>query len=111
MWTVGSWKSCYKNIFTCFLYMVYFSDCSVISAFNDNYAEFESNGDKEKMLLIEEYLYMIKPYLIKIKNDHKTRNEWKIQLAMEISFNSSKEFKETCTTYTKSNNINIIIVK
>ena len=55
--------------------MVYSSDCSVISAFNDNYAEFESNGDKEKMLLIEEYLYMIKPYLSKIKNDHKTRNE------------------------------------
>ena len=29
---------------------------------------------------------------------------------MKISFNSSKEFKETCTIYTKSNNINIIIV-
>ena len=50
------------------------------SAFNSNYMEYESKGDKDKNLLLREYLDMIRPYLSKMINDHKTRTEWKIQL-------------------------------
>ena len=43
-------------------------------------------------------------------NDHKTRREWKIQLTMRINFISLKDSKETCTMYTKSRNIEIMMV-
>ena len=39
-----------------------------------------------KMLSMEEYLDMIKPYLDKMINDQKTQNEWKDQLGMNIWF-------------------------
>ena len=41
--------------------------------------------------------------------DHKTPVEWKIQLRMLINFMSSKDFEETCTVYTKSHNVEIMI--
>ena len=40
--------------------------------------EYKSKGGKVKTLLIKEYLYMIRPYLSDIINDHKTQGEWKI---------------------------------
>ena len=52
---------------------------------------------------------MIKPYLSNIIDNHKTRNEWKIQLSLTISFVSSKDFKETHITYTNSDNIDVMI--
>ena len=41
--------------------------------------------------------------------DHKTPVEWKIQLTMLINFMFSKDFEETCTVYTKSHNVEIMI--
>ena len=52
---------------------------------------------------------MIKPYLIDVINDDKTRREWKIQLTMKINFISSKDSEETRTMYTKSHNIEIMM--
>ena len=58
---------------------------------------------------------MIKQYLSDIINDHKTQGEWKIQLAMEINFISSKDSKdskdsnETRTLHTTTDNIEIMI--
>ena len=52
---------------------------------------------------------MIKPCLSKMINNHKTQNESKIQLVLEIIFISSKDFKETRPMYTRSNNIDIMI--
>ena len=42
-------------------------------------------------------------------NDHKTRTEWEIRLAMSINFISSKDSDETRTLRTKSNNIEIVM--
>ena len=39
-----------------------------------------------------------------IINDHKTQAEWKIHLRMVINFFYSKDSKETCVMYSKSNN-------
>ena len=50
---------------------------------------------------------MIKPHLSNIINDHK--DEWKIQLAMEISFISSKDSNETDIMHVISKNIVILI--
>ena len=79
------------------------------SAFNGNYIEYESKGDKDKNLSPKEYLDMIRPYLSDMINDHKTRREWKIQLTMQINFISSKDSEETCTMHTKSHNIEIMM--
>ena len=61
------------------------------------------------MLSVKEYLDMIRQYLSDITNNHKTQNEWKIQLSLTINFVSSKDFKETRTIYTNSDNTDIII--
>ena len=50
----------------------YYKPIITNSAFNSNYIEYESKGDKDKILLIKEYLDMIRPYLSNIINDHKT---------------------------------------
>ena len=42
------------------------------SAFNNNYVEHESIGDKDKTLTIKEYFDEIKSYLDDIINDHET---------------------------------------
>ena len=51
---------------------------------------YESRGDKDKMLIINEYLDVIRPYLVDMINEHKTKSKWKIQLTALISFISSK---------------------
>ena len=58
------------------------------------------------MLTIEEYLYKIRPYLSDRINDHKTQDEWIIQLMLAINFLSSKDTGETCTMHSKSDNEN-----
>ena len=51
----------------------YYKPIKTTSAFNNNYIEYESKGDKEKKLSPKEYLNMITPYLSNIINDHKTK--------------------------------------
>ena len=76
-------------------------------AFNNNYIQYESKGDK--VLTIEEYLSMIEPYLVDMINDYKNQSEWKIQLTVGINFISSKpDSDETRTMYTKSINVEIM---
>ena len=79
------------------------------NAFSGNYIEYKSNGNKDKTLSPKDYLDEIKPYLIRIINDHKTQGEWKIKLTMAINFSSSKDSKETRTMYSPSDNIEVII--
>ena len=82
----------------------------VNSTFNNNYIQYESKGDKGKILTVSEYLDMIRPYLVNIINDHKTQSEWKIQLSVAIHFISSKpDSDETRIMHTKSNNMEIMI--
>ena len=54
------------------------------SAFNDNYIEHESKGDKDENLLLKEYLYINIPYLRDITNDHKTLMEYRVRLVDKI---------------------------
>ena len=95
-------------------------------AFNGSCIQYESKGDKGKNISIKEYLNVIKPYLSDVINYHKTHglvryysgnkiwveetsSEWKIQLTMAIDFISSKDFDETRTMHTKSNNVEIMM--
>ena len=47
----------------------------IVSAFNNNYIQYESIGDKDKILSIKEYINIIRPYLSDIITDHKTEGE------------------------------------
>ena len=105
-------EDCYKPIIT-------------NSAFNNNYIQYESKGNKDKILTVNEYFDIIRSYLSDIINDrktqgewrihsgdtiikNKTQSEWKIQLIMVINFISSKkDSDETRTMCTKSDNIEI----
>ena len=53
-----------------------------------------------KTLSNEDYLNVIRKYLSNIINNHKTQDEWKIQLTMKINFISAKYSKETRTMHT-----------
>ena len=104
----------------------YYKPIIAKSAFDGSYIQYESKGDKGKNLSIKKYLKIIKPYLIDKINEHKTHglvryhsdnkswleetySEWKIQLTMAINFISSKDYYETRTMNTKSNNVEIMI--
>ena len=88
----------------------YYKSIIVNTAFNNNYIQYESKGDKDKILTISEYLDVIRPYLVDMINDHKNQSEWKIQLTTAINFISSKtNSDETRIMHTKSNNIEIMI--
>ena len=79
------------------------------SAFNNNYVEYESKGDKNKYLSLEGHLNIIRPYLSDMTNNHKTQNELKIQLITQINFISYKDSEETRTMHIKSHNIEIMM--
>ena len=70
--------------------------------------EYESRGDKEKNLSLEDYLNIIKPFLKDIINNHKTYGEWKIQLIMQINVISPLDIDEFRIMYSKSNNAKIM---
>ena len=61
------------------------------------------------MLSIKEYLHNIRPYLGDMLNDHKTQDEWEIQLTIAISFFSFIDSKETRIMHSESENIEILI--
>ena len=104
----------------------YYEPIIVKTAFDGNYIQYESKGDKKKTLSIRNYLIIIKPYLSDLINNHKTQgsaryhsgnkswveetsSEWKIQLTTAINFISSKDSDETRTMHTKRNDVEIMI--
>ena len=84
----------------------YYESKMIKVAFNDSYVEYEINGDRDKRLSIEEYFNMIRPYLSNIIDDPK--DEWKIQLTMEINFISIKDSRESHPMHMHSKNIVIL---
>ena len=70
--------------------------------------EYESRGDKDKNLLLEDYLNIIRPFLKDMINNHNTYGEWKIQLIMRINVISSLDTNEFRIMYSKTNNVKIM---
>ena len=78
---------------------------TVNNFWNNNYIEYESNGDKNRNLSLGEYLNKIKPYLRNIIIDLQNSDTWKIQLTIAINFISSKDAEEERVMHSRSNNI------
>ena len=87
----------------------YLKPIKVRDAFNGNYIEYESRGNKNKTLSFNEYLYMIIPYLNDLINDHKANGEWKIQLSIQTNFISSIDSGETRVIHSWSKNVEVIM--
>ena len=99
-----------RDLFDLSISEEYYKPIIVKSASNNNYIQYESKGDKDKILTIREYLNMIRPYLLDMINDYKNKGEWIIQLSVEINFISSKsDSDETRLMHTKSDNLEIMI--
>ena len=86
----------------------YYKPTEVKSAFDGSYMLYESKGDKDNNLSIDEYFDIIRPYLRDMIDNHKARGEWKIQLTMQIIFVSFTDANETHEMHTKSDNIAIM---
>ena len=86
----------------------YYKPILVKSFHKEGYKEYESRGDKNKSLSIEEYLNMIIPYLKELINNHKAiengSREWKIQLNANIKNVSLDDAMDIRTFYVWSKN-------
>ena len=80
----------------------------VSNFWSDNYIEYKSNGNRNKTLLVEEYLNKLRPYLKDINNLKKS-DTWQIQLTIVNNFISSIDNDEQRAMHTKSDSIEIMI--
>ena len=85
----------------------YYEPIEIKSAFDGDYIKYESRGDNDNNLSLEEYLNIIRRYLGDMIDNHKAHGEWKIQLVMKIISISSLDTSEFCEMHTKSDNIEI----
>ena len=76
----------------------------VSTFWNDNYIEFEHNGDRNKYPSVKQYLNKIKAYLRDIIINLQKSDTWKKQLTIAINFISSKDVEEEPVMHSKSNN-------
>ena len=98
-----------KNLFEYEEEENYHKPVRVRNFWSNNYIEFESNGDRNKTLSVEEYLNKIRPHLKDIKSNIKKSDTWKIQLTIVNNFISSIDVDEEHATHSKSDNIEIMI--
>ena len=85
---------------------IYYKPIQVKGAFYENYAYFESNCDNTSSL--HEYFEKIKPYLADLINFYKAKDEWKVQLSMQIKFVSFINNSEIDIIHSKSDNVEIM---
>ena len=88
----------------------YYKPVIINGAFNNKYIQYRSKGNNDKIVTVHKYLDIMWPYLRDIKNDHKIKSEWKMQLAIAINFISSKlDSSEIRIKHAKSDNVEIMI--
>ena len=83
----------------------YYEPKRVSSFWNNNYIGYESNGNKNRILSLDEYLNTIKPCLRNIIIDLQKSDTWKIQLTITINFISSKDTEEERVMHLNSDSI------
>ena len=73
-----------ENLFNHSIDEDHYKPVKIKSAFNGNYIEYDSNGDKNKYLSPKEYLNTIRPYLSDIINNYKTPKILKFHLSNKV---------------------------
>ena len=87
----------------------YYKPVRVSNFGGNNYIEYESNGDRNKTLSVEEYLKKISPHLKDTINNLKKSGTWKIQLTTANNIISCLDNDEEHVMRSKSDNIEIMI--
>ena len=77
----------------------------VANFWNTDFIRYESSDDRNKNLLLKEYLNKIKPFLRDIIINLQKSETWKIQLTKAINFISSKDIDEDYLIHSNSGNI------
>ena len=90
-----------ENLFNKISEEDYYEPIKIKHTFEDDYIEYESRGNKDSNLTLEEYLNIIRQYLRDMIDNHKANSEWKIQLILKINFISSLDINDTCIMHTK----------
>ena len=83
----------------------YYQPKRVSNSVNNNYIEYESNGDKKRNPSLDEYRNKIKRYLRNKIIDFQNSDTRKVQLTIAINFISSKNAEEERETHSTSKNI------
>ena len=68
--------------------------------FVEQFIEYESNGDRNKTLSVEEYLNKIRPYLKDLNSLNKS-DTWKIKLTIANNFIYSIDNDKLCNVFKK----------
>ena len=88
----------------------YYKPERVRNVWSNNYIEYKNNGDKKRILSVEEYLDKIRQYLKDIINNVKQSDTWKIQLAITVNSISSEDGNdEEFVMHSQNDNIEIMI--
>ena len=61
-----------KDLFDLSIDEDYYKPIIAKGSFNNSYIQYESKGNKDKILTVNDYLDIIRPYLSNIINDHRT---------------------------------------
>ena len=83
----------------------YYEPKRVTNFWNNNYLEYESNGDKNRDLSLDKYLSKSKPYLRNIIIDLQNSDTKKIKLTIAINLISSKDGEEEPVMHSSSINL------
>ena len=87
---------------------IYYKPVREGNFWSSNYIEYESKGDRNKRLSVEDCLNKIRLYLKDISNLRKS-DTCKTQLVIAINFKSSKDNDKECVMHCKNDNIEIMI--
>ena len=74
---------------------------------NNNYIEYESNGDKNRNLSLDECFNNINSYFRNIMIDLQNYDTWKIQLTIANNFTSSEDVEEEFLMHSSNHNIKL----
>ena len=85
----------------------YYKPKRVSYFWNNNYIEYEGNGDKNRNLSLDEYLKKVEPYLRNIITDLQNSDTQAIQLTITINSISAKDAKQERVMHSRSDNIKI----
>ena len=85
----------------------YYKPKRVSNFWKNNYIEYESNGDQNGNLSLDQYLNKIKPYMRNIIVDFQNSDTWKIQVTIATNFIYLKEAEEECVMHSRSDSIKL----
>ena len=85
----------------------YYKPKRVSYFWNNNYIEYEGNGDKNRNLSLDEYLKKVEPYFRNIITDLQNSDTQAIQLTITINSISAKDAKQERVMHSRSDNIKI----